>query len=65
MSRTVVIGIDGASWNIIERISKGVKLSNIQLLKENGCFGNLEWALNLFKILQKKFPLLLWRCING
>lgn len=45
MKKTVVIGLDGACWDLIEPWIKDGDLPNIQFLKENGCFGDLESQL--------------------
>jgi predicted AlkP superfamily phosphohydrolase/phosphomutase len=39
-----IIGLDGASWNLMEPMMKQGKLPNLKKLKENGTWGNLESA---------------------
>src|SRR5688572_8642555 len=39
-----IIGLDGASWNLIDPMMKQGKLPNLQKLKENGVYGKLDSA---------------------
>lgn len=41
-SITLVIGFDGASWNVLEKLIKEKKLPNFKKLVENGTYGNLR-----------------------
>jgi predicted AlkP superfamily phosphohydrolase/phosphomutase len=45
MVKTILIGIDGASWNIIETLIKSEKLPFISKLVSNGTSGNLESSI--------------------
>ena len=37
-----VLGLDGATWNVIDPLIKSGKLPNIKKIKENGSYGYLE-----------------------
>lgn len=41
-NRVIVIGLDGATWNIIEPMVQEGKLPTIEKLMQDGCYGNLE-----------------------
>jgi predicted AlkP superfamily phosphohydrolase/phosphomutase len=40
--KVLVIGLDGATWNIIEPMVRQGKLPTIERLMKSGCYGNLE-----------------------
>ena len=42
IKRVIVIGMDGASWNILEPLVKEGKLPAIERLMKSGCYGDLE-----------------------
>lgn len=41
-TKILFIGLDGASWNVIQPLIKENKLPNIKRLVDTGCWGNLE-----------------------
>ncbi len=47
-TRVLLIGLDGASWNVITPLLREHKLPNIEKLINNGCSGNLETIWPLF-----------------
>ena len=55
--RIIVIGLDGASWNIIEPMVHQGKLPAIERLMKGGSYGNLESC-----IPSKTFPA--WKCYS-
>lgn len=56
-TKVLVIGLDGATWNIIEPLVKEGKLPSIGKLMKNGCFGNLQSC-----IPHVTFPA--WKCYS-
>ena len=42
MKKTIVIGLDGANWDLIAPWIKSGDLPNIQYLMENGSWGDSE-----------------------
>jgi predicted AlkP superfamily phosphohydrolase/phosphomutase len=56
-NRIIVIGLDGATWNIIEPMVQEGKLPTIEKLTQDGCYGNLESC-----IPSKTFPA--WKCYS-
>lgn len=56
-NRVIVIGLDGATWNIIEPMVQEDKLPTIGKLMREGCYGNLESC-----IPPKTFPA--WKCYS-
>jgi len=56
-NRVIVIGLDGATWNIIEPMIQEGKLPTIDKLMQGGCYGNLESC-----IPAKTFPA--WKCYS-
>lgn len=42
LAKVVVIGLDGASWNVIEPLLAEGKLPNLKRLMDGGAFGSLE-----------------------
>lgn len=56
-NRVIVIGLDGATWNIIEPMVQEGKLPTIDKLMQEGCYGNLESC-----IPAKTFPA--WKCYS-
>jgi len=55
--RVLVIGLDGASWNIVEPLVKRGKLPAIEKLMKSGCYGDLESCIMPFT-----FPA--WKCYS-
>jgi predicted AlkP superfamily phosphohydrolase/phosphomutase len=56
-ARVLVIGLDGATWNIIKPLVEEGKLPTIQKLMRNGCYGSLESC-----IIPSTFPA--WKCYS-
>jgi predicted AlkP superfamily phosphohydrolase/phosphomutase len=56
-TKVLVIGLDGATWNIIKPLVKGGKLPAIAKLMKNGCYGDLESC-----IPHDTFPA--WKCYS-
>jgi predicted AlkP superfamily phosphohydrolase/phosphomutase len=56
-NRVIVIGLDGASWNIIEPMVQEGKLPTIGKLMQDSCYGNLESC-----VPAKTFPA--WKCYS-
>ena len=42
MTRTLVIGLDGCSWNVLEPLLETGELPNLSALREQGASGVLE-----------------------
>ena len=57
MTKVLVIGIDGGSWNIIKPLVKRGKLPTIAKLMKNGCYGHL-----ISTIPYVTFPA--WKCYS-
>ncbi len=55
--RVIVIGLDGASWNIIEPLVRQGKLPVIEKIMKDGCYGDMESC-----ILPVTFPA--WKCYS-
>ncbi len=55
--KVLVIGLDGAAWNIIQPMVQKGKLPTIENLMNNGCFGDLESCLP-----PATFPA--WKCYS-
>lgn len=45
MGKTIVIGLDGANWDLLDPWIKKGELPNIKYLMENGCWGDSESQL--------------------
>ena len=56
-NKVLVIGLDGATWNLLKPLIEEKKLPTIEKLKENGCHGNLESC-----IPHVTFPA--WKCYS-
>ena len=56
-TRVIVIGLDGATWNIIEPLVQAGKLPAIQAIMQEGCYGELESC-----IPHRTFPA--WKCYS-
>lgn len=56
-SRVLVIGLDGATWNLIEPLVRDRKLPIIARLMNGGCYGDLESS-----IPASTFPA--WKCYS-
>ena len=56
-TRVLVVGLDGATWNIIKQLVKEGKLPTIGELMNNGCYGDLESC-----IPPVTFPA--WKCYS-
>ena len=41
-NKALLIGLDGASWNVMQPLLEGGKLPNIKLLMDKGCWGGNE-----------------------
>ena len=55
--RVIVIGLDGATWNILEPLVQQGKLPTIGRIMQEGCYGNLESS-----IPHSTFPA--WKCYS-
>jgi len=56
-TRVLVIGLDGATWNIIKPLVREGKLPTIARLMKNGCHGDLESSIPHYT-----FPA--WKCYS-
>jgi len=56
-TKVLVIGLDGATWNVIKPLVKEGKLPTIANLMNNGCYGDLESC-----IPSSTFPA--WKCYS-
>ncbi|MBN2543169.1 alkaline phosphatase family protein [bacterium] len=45
MKKTVVIGLDGAAWHLIDPWIENGELPNFKFLKDQGCWGDLDVSL--------------------
>ena len=48
MSRTLVIGLDGSSWNVLDPLLEAGRMPNLQALRERGASGPLESSLPFY-----------------
>lgn len=55
--KVLVIGLDGASWNVIKPLVKEGRLPTIEKLMQNGCYGDLESCIPAMT-----FPA--WKCYS-
>jgi predicted AlkP superfamily phosphohydrolase/phosphomutase len=56
-NRVLVIGLDGASWNLVKPLVEDGKLPTIARLMKNGCYGDLESCIPAYT-----FPA--WKCYS-
>ena len=57
-TKVLVIGLDGATWNVIKSLVKEGKLPTIANLMNNGCYGDLESSIPFFTIPA-------WKCYSA
>jgi predicted AlkP superfamily phosphohydrolase/phosphomutase len=57
MTKVLVIGLDGGTWNIIKPLVRDGKLPTIARLMKNGCYGDLESSIPFVT-----FPA--WKCYS-
>jgi predicted AlkP superfamily phosphohydrolase/phosphomutase len=48
VTRTIAIGLDGVSWNVLEPLLETGRLPNLQALRDEGAYGVLESTIPFF-----------------
>ena len=51
MKRTLIIGLDGATWDVIKPLAEEGKLSTFKRLMEDGVWGDLESTIPQLPVL--------------